>query len=63
MLHPIAVRATTACSSLACDDAALREKYVKLFWGLELRTDKRRYYDNLLYLFCLLAMSGNYRIY
>ncbi|MNI96322.1 Reducing end xylose-releasing exo-oligoxylanase [compost metagenome] len=37
--------------------------YVKLFWNTPLRTGIRRYYDNCLYFFSLLALSGNYRIY
>ncbi|MDR0906574.1 MAG: xylanase [Oscillospiraceae bacterium] len=61
MLHPLALKATTAAASLA-SDGDLREKYVRLFWALELRTDKRRYYDNLLYMFSLLALGGQYRI-
>ncbi|MDR2615460.1 MAG: xylanase [Oscillospiraceae bacterium] len=62
MLHPLAVRATTCCSALAVD-GELRAEYVKRFLRLELRADRRRYYDNLLYLFCLLALSGEYKIY
>jgi oligosaccharide reducing-end xylanase len=62
MLHPLALKATTAAASLA-SDGDLREKYARLFWGLELRTDKRRYYDNLLYMFSLLALGGRYRIW
>ncbi|MDR3309975.1 MAG: xylanase [Oscillospiraceae bacterium] len=61
MLHPLGLMATTACSSLAAEK--YREHYIKLFWGLELRRDKRRYYDNLLYFFCLLALAGEYRAY
>ncbi|MCL2221195.1 MAG: glycosyl hydrolase family 8 [Oscillospiraceae bacterium] len=62
MLHPLGLRATTCASSLA-SDGELREKFVRLFWSLKLRTDRRRYYDNLLYFFSLLALAGRYRIY
>lgn len=62
MLHPLGLRAATCTSSLA-SDGELREQFVRLFWSLELRTDRRRYYDNLLYLFSLLALAGKYRIY
>jgi len=62
MLHPLGLRATTCTSSLATNGAH-REKFVQLFWDLELRTDKRRYYDNLLYFFSLLALAGEYKIY
>ena len=62
MLHPLGLRATTCASSLATD-GEFREQYIRLFWGLELRTDRRRYYDNLLYFFSLLALAGRYKIY
>jgi oligosaccharide reducing-end xylanase len=39
------------------------EEWVKKFWNTPLRTGVRRYYDNCLYLFALLALSGNYRIW
>jgi oligosaccharide reducing-end xylanase len=61
-LHPIGLLATNAMASLAADgpDAA---HFVHLFWNTPLRTGERRYYDNCLYFFSLLALSGNYRIY
>jgi len=36
---------------------------VRKFWNTPLRTGNRRYYDNCLYFFAFLALSGNYRIY
>ena len=43
------------------------EEYVKecvdRLWNTPLRTGDRRYYDNFLYMFAMLALSGNYRIY
>ena len=36
---------------------------VEKFWNTPLRTGDRRYYDNFLYMFAMLALSGNYRIY
>ena len=36
---------------------------VHRFWETPLRTGDRRYYDNCLYFFAYLALSGNYRIY
>lgn len=61
-LHPIGLLATNAMASLAADgpDAA---HFVHLFWNTPLRAGVRRYYDNCLYFFSLLALSGNYRIY
>jgi len=49
------------------DSLATREKYSKLcvqrLWEMPLPTGDRRYYDNLLYAFAFLALSGNYRIW
>ena len=61
-LHPIAITATNAEAALA-NDSAYAEECVRLFWETPLRLGVRRYYDNCLYLFALLALSGNYRIY
>ena len=48
--------------SLAADGPHIKE-CVDRFWNTPLRTGDRRYYDNFLYLFAMLALSGNYRIY
>lgn len=61
-LHPIGLLATNAMASLAADGPDA-EYFVRLFWSTPLRTGVRRYYDNCLYFFSLLALSGNYRIY
>jgi oligosaccharide reducing-end xylanase len=61
-LHPVGLLATLAMASLSANgDAA--EHFVHQFWNTPLRTGNRRYYDNCLYFFSLLALSGNYRIY
>lgn len=70
--HPVGLCATIAESVLAIErqkapitqkqDAATK-RAVKRFWNTPLRTGKRRYYDNLLYFFALLALSGNYNVY
>lgn len=63
-LHPVAITATIAQASLAVDNAAIAAKeWVECFWKLPLRTGERRYYDNCLYFFAFLALSGNYRIW
>lgn len=61
-LHPVGLLSTLAMASLAADgpDAG---HFVKLFWNTPLRNGVRRYYDNCLYFFSMLALSGNYRIY
>lgn len=61
-LHPVAIIATNAIASLAAKGEHWKE-CVLLFWNTPLRTGVRRYYDNCLYLFALLALSGNYRIW
>lgn len=69
VLHPVGVLATTAQGALtvpadaASEDWKLAKQWVEWFWNKPLRKGERRYYDNCLYLFALLALSGNYRIY
>ncbi|MCL6459732.1 MAG: xylanase [Gorillibacterium sp.] len=61
-LHPVGLIATNAMASLAGNGPHARAT-VEQFWNTPLRTGSRRYYDNCLYLFSLLALSGNYRIW
>lgn len=61
-LHPVAVIATNAQASLAAD-GCYSEECVRKFWETPLRKGNRRYYDNCLYFFALLALSGKYRIW
>jgi oligosaccharide reducing-end xylanase len=61
-LHPWAIVATNAAGSLAAT-GAYRLQWVKNFWELPPREGDRRYYDNCLYLFSLLALGGRYTIY
>lgn len=62
ILHPIALTATVAQASLVSDNVYTKE-WVERFWNLPLRRGDRRYYDNCLYFFAFLALSGNYRIW
>lgn len=72
-LHPVGILVTTAQGALAVDgpislnstdqEKAIAAQWVSRFWNEPLRTGDRRYYDNCLYLFAFLALSGNYRIY
>lgn len=65
-LHPVGLLATLAQASLAVWDdpdpeaAANAEIFVRRFWNTQLRTGERRYYDNCLYFFALLALSGKF---
>ncbi|MDO4292652.1 MAG: glycosyl hydrolase family 8 [Eubacteriales bacterium] len=72
-MHPTAIVAVNAQAALAAlsPDAAgsfgEAEKNavhcVRRFWETPLRRGSRRYYDNCLYFFAFLALSGSYRIY
>lgn len=61
-LHPVAMIATNAQASLITEGENATA-CLKKFWETPLRTGDRRYYDNCLYFFAFLALSGNYRIY
>ena len=61
-MHPVGLLATNAVLALAAEGTNA-EKAVRLFWDTPPRTGVRRYYDNCLYFFATLALSGNYRIY
>ena len=64
-LHPTAIIAVNAGASLALD-APLPEnalRCVRQFWETPLRKGDRRYYDNCLYFFAMLMLSGRYRIW
>jgi len=61
-LHPIGLLATNAQASLASDFEKSME-FVQKFWDTPLREGGRRYYDNCLYFFAMMALSGNYRIW
>lgn len=61
-LHPTGLIATNAMASLAADGPHARQM-AELFWRTPIRTGDRRYYDNCLYFFAMLALTGNYRIW
>lgn len=62
--HPIGLVATVAQAALAVPESgaerAAAERAVKRFWETPMRTGRRRYYDNCLYFFAMLALSGKY---
>ncbi len=62
-LHPVGLIATNAMASLASVNGPFAKANVELFWNTPLRTGVRRYYDNCLYLFAMLALSGNFKIW
>lgn len=66
--HPIGLIATVAeaAAAVKMDDREARaaaERAVKRFWDTPMRTGRRRYYDNCLYFFAILALSGHYVVY
>lgn len=72
VLHPLGLLATTAQGALTVDKSEAKGeesnwntavRWVEWFWNQPMRKGGRRYYDNCLYLFALLALSGNYRIW
>ncbi len=70
VLHPVGLLATIAQGALTVryskekdSDFEIAKKWVDWFWNQPLRKGVRRYYDNCLYIFAFLALSGNYRIW
>ncbi len=61
VLHPVAVIASNASAAVLAPGKA--EAWVKLFLERGLRDGERRYYDNCLYFFVYLLLSGNYRVW
>lgn len=60
--HPLGLPATVAQAALAAKSEISLE-WVRLLWEMPMRTGKYRYYDNCLYVFAFLALSGHYRIW
>ena len=61
-MHPTAIKAVLAASSIASESSG-RSLFLKQFADMPMRKGKRRYYDNCLYFFCLLMLTGHYQIY
>lgn len=60
---PLNVKAADEAAQDSPAPAELAAQWVERFWDLPMRKGERRYYDNCLYLFALLALSGNYKIW
>lgn len=67
VLHPVGFVAATAQGSLAAMRSDLpgaagnARIWVDLLWNTPMRIGVRRYYDNFLYAFAMLALAGRYR--
>ena len=61
-MHPTAIRAVLGAASV-CSQSEHRLRFLRLFAETPLRRGERRYYDNCLWFFCLLMLTGHYRIY
>jgi len=61
-MHPTAITAVCAAASIA-SDSEQADMWLRRFWELPLRKGNRRYYDNCLYFFCLMMLSGAYKMY
>ena len=61
-MHPTAIRAVLGAASIA-SESVHRLRFLEEFAALPMRKGVRRYYDNCLYFFCLLMLTGHYRIY
>lgn len=67
VLHPVGFLAATAQGALAAVHSAQPDaehnarEWVRMLWNTPMRTGTRRYYDNFLYAFAMLALSGKYR--
>lgn len=61
-IHPVGLLSTNAAASIAANGPHAKAA-VELLWNTPVRTGERRYYDNCLYIFAILALSGQYRIW
>ena len=61
-MHPVAITAALGAAS-AISESPWAEEMLRNFWETPPRKGNRRYYDNCLYFFALLMLSGMYRIY
>ena len=61
-MHPVAITAVLGAASIT-SDSVHADEWLRRFWAEPLRKGPRRYYDNCLYFFSLMMLSGMYRIY
>ena len=61
-MHPTAIQAVLGAASIA-SRSSHRTHFLEKFASMPMRRGHRRYYDNCLYFFCLLMLTGNYIMY
>ena len=61
-MHPVAITATLAAGSIA-SEGPYKKEWLQRLWDTPLRKGVRRYYDNCLYFFSFLMLSGEYKMY
>ena len=61
-MHPVAITAVLGAASIA-SDGPYKKEWLQRLWDTPLRKGNRRYYDNCLYFFCFLMLSGEYKMY
>ena len=59
----MSLKITTLIENMPDKEEKLAFEWIEKFWNEPLRKGERRYYDNCLYFFAFLALSGNYRIW
>lgn len=62
IMHPLGLLSTAAAISTARPVNPDSGELVQRFMASEMRTDKRRYYDNCLYFFSLLTLAARYKV-
>ncbi len=63
IMHPLALLSTASAISAARPKNPISKQFISKFMKADLRKDERRYYDNFIYFFSLLALSGRYKIF
>jgi oligosaccharide reducing-end xylanase len=61
--HATGLVTTNAVASLAATDHVRARQFVDALWEADIPSGQARYYDGMLYLFSLLHLSGEFRIW
>ncbi len=61
--HSTGMLSTAAVGSLAATPGPASQAFVEALWNTPIPSGEQRYYDGMLYLFSMLHVSGNFRIW